>query len=161
MIQILDVRLLTLDIRDDWIFLKEIIIKILQSDNLCLNLPMYLKDVVNMATTAISPSTNQDIVSPLDALWSLYQSQSKRVRKAFRVRLLAEESAERERTRMMTYEQKMSDHPSLKSSAGWSLEFYYIFNLTLQYFANLFRCEHGNVLSMFDSIQNTIANPVG
>ena len=70
---------------------------------------MYLKDVVNMATTAISPSTNQDIVSPLDALWSLYQSQSKRVRKAFRVRLLAEESAERERTRMMTYEQKMSD----------------------------------------------------
>ena len=109
MIRILDVRLLTLDIRDDWFFLKEIIIKILQSDNLCLNLPMYLKDVVNMATTAISPSTNQDIVSPLDALWSLYQSQSKRVRKAFRVRLLAEESAERERTRMMTYEQKMSD----------------------------------------------------
>ena len=36
-------------------------------------------------------TTDQQTVSPVDALWALYQSQSKKVRKAFRIRLLAEE----------------------------------------------------------------------
>ncbi len=33
----------------------------------------------------------QQIVSPAEALWALYSAQTKRVRKAFRTRLLAEE----------------------------------------------------------------------
>jgi hypothetical protein len=40
-----------------------------------------------MATT----STYQSTISPTDALWALYQSQSKKVRKAFRMRILSEE----------------------------------------------------------------------
>ena len=39
-----------------------------------------------MATT-IYPQT----ISPADALWALYQSQTKKVREAFRLRLLSEE----------------------------------------------------------------------
>lgn len=39
-----------------------------------------------MATT-----TTQQTVSPAEALWALYSAQTKRVRKAFRTRLLAEE----------------------------------------------------------------------
>ena len=39
-----------------------------------------------MATT-IYPQT----ISPVDALWALYQSQTKKVREAFRLRLLSEE----------------------------------------------------------------------
>ena len=40
-----------------------------------------------MATIA----TYQPTVSPVDALWTLYQSQTKKVRKAFRMRLFTEE----------------------------------------------------------------------
>ena len=35
--------------------------------------------------------TYQPTVSPVDALWALYQSQSKKVRKAFRQKLQEEE----------------------------------------------------------------------
>jgi hypothetical protein len=37
--------------------------------------------------------TYQPTVSPVDALWALYQSQSKKVRKAFRQKLQEEEKA--------------------------------------------------------------------
>ena len=36
-------------------------------------------------------STYQPTVSPADALWTLYQSQTKKVRDAFRMRILNEE----------------------------------------------------------------------
>ena len=58
--------------------------------------------------TNVSPAMNQGIISPIDALWSLYQSQSKRVRKAFRVRILAEEATETEKARMNAYERKLT-----------------------------------------------------
>ena len=40
-------------------------------------------------------STYHSEISPLDALWALYQSQSKRVRNAFRIRVLAEKADEK------------------------------------------------------------------
>lgn len=40
-----------------------------------------------MLTTTTYPTT----VSPIDALWTLYKSQTKKVREAFRMRLIAEE----------------------------------------------------------------------
>ena len=39
-----------------------------------------------------STSNYQSNISPIDALWALYQSQTKRVRKAFRQRIIAEEN---------------------------------------------------------------------
>lgn len=39
-----------------------------------------------------STSNYQSNISPIDALWTLYQSQTKRVRKAFRQRIIAEEN---------------------------------------------------------------------
>lgn len=56
-----------------------------------------------MATT----STYRQTVSPIDALWSLYQSQSKRVRKAFRMRLLAEDIIDKKQAEMQEYENKL------------------------------------------------------
>ncbi len=44
--------------------------------------------------TASQPYYTQSI-SPVDALWALYQAQTKKVRKAFRRRLLTEETVER------------------------------------------------------------------
>ncbi len=41
--------------------------------------------------------------SPAEALWAMYMSQSKAVRKAFRVRLQAEEEAEAQRKSMEAY----------------------------------------------------------
>ena len=45
------------------------------------------------------PTTSQPYytqsISPVDALWALYQAQTKKVRKAFRRRLLTEETVER------------------------------------------------------------------
>lgn len=38
--------------------------------------------------------TYQPTVSPVDALWALYQSQSKKVRKAFRQKLQEEEKSQ-------------------------------------------------------------------
>ena len=46
-----------------------------------------------MITTVQQQTTE---ISPLDALWALYQSQTKRVRKAFLKRLMAQESKNRE-----------------------------------------------------------------
>ena len=46
-------------------------------------------------------------VSPLDALWSIYQSQSKRVRKAFRQRILEEEKADKHESEMRAYELRL------------------------------------------------------
>ena len=58
--------------------------------------------------TAISTTMNQGAISPVDALWALYQSQNKRVRKAFRIRVMAEETAENEKKQMTAYEQKLT-----------------------------------------------------
>lgn len=57
-----------------------------------------------MATSVPLSPLNQDMVSPIDALWALYRSQNKRVRKAFRVRILAEE----EKEKMAAYEQNLT-----------------------------------------------------
>lgn len=42
-----------------------------------------------------STSNYQSNISPIDALWALYQSQTKRVRKAFRQRIIAEENEDK------------------------------------------------------------------
>ncbi len=57
-----------------------------------------------MATT----STYQSTVSPTDALWALYQLQTKKVRKAFRMRLLAEEASDKRDSEMRAYELQLS-----------------------------------------------------
>lgn len=54
-----------------------------------------------MATTTYSGK-----ISTLDALWALYQSQSKLVRDAFRMRVLAEKTAKKD---MQPYEQQLPD----------------------------------------------------
>jgi hypothetical protein len=46
--------------------------------------------------------------SPAEALWAMYMSQSKAVRKAFRVRLHAEEEAESRRKSMEVYAKTLS-----------------------------------------------------
>jgi hypothetical protein len=46
-------------------------------------------------------------ISPLDALWSLYKSQTKRVRDAFRKRLLAESVSDKHAAAMKTYESQL------------------------------------------------------
>lgn len=51
-----------------------------------------------MNTTLIRPE-----YSPAEALWAMYMSQSKAVRKAFRVRLHAEEEAEERHKSMEAY----------------------------------------------------------
>jgi len=58
-----------------------------------------------MATIA----TYQSTVSPADALWALYQSQTKRVRKAFRLRLLAEDASDRKKAEMAAYERQLPE----------------------------------------------------
>lgn len=57
-----------------------------------------------MATTP----TYQPTISPTDALWALYQSQPKKVRKAFRLRLLAEEASDKREAEMRAYELQLS-----------------------------------------------------
>lgn len=58
-------------------------------------------EMVKEPVPAVSYNHN---VSPLDALWSIYQSQSKRVRKAFRQRILEEEKADKHESEMRAYE---------------------------------------------------------
>lgn len=53
-------------------------------------------------------STLYQEVSPIDALWAIYQSQSKRVRRAFLLRLKSEEQAGQEEKRMKAYEKGLS-----------------------------------------------------
>lgn len=60
-------------------------------------------------------STLYQEVSPIDALWALYQSQSKRVRRAFLLRLKLEEQADQEEKRMKAYEKSLSEK-ELKSA---------------------------------------------
>ena len=57
-----------------------------------------------MATT----KPYQQTVSPIDALWALYQSQTKRVRRAFRSRLIAEEQKDKNIAEMREYEKNLS-----------------------------------------------------
>ena len=56
----------------------------------------------------------QQNVSPLDALWALYQSQTKKVKNAFRSRLLAEEENDKKVLEMKAYEKKLS--PEVRTS---------------------------------------------
>mgnify|MGYP006916027875 CR=1 FL=1 len=58
--------------------------------------------------------TYQQNVSPLDALWALYQSQTKKVKNAFRSRLLAEEENDKKAIEMKAYEKKLS--PEVRTS---------------------------------------------
>jgi hypothetical protein len=48
-------------------------------------------------------------ISTLDALWALYQSQSKLVRDAFRMRVLAEKTAKKDVEVNHPYEQQLSE----------------------------------------------------
>jgi len=48
-------------------------------------------------------------VSPADALWVLYQSQTKKVKKAFLQRIAEEEAAARESKEMNAYEQSLTE----------------------------------------------------
>ena len=58
-----------------------------------------------MITTVPSQTTE---VTPLDALWALYQSQSKRVRKAFLKRIEAQDKAEQYESQMRALDAKLS-----------------------------------------------------
>ena len=60
--------------------------------------------------------TCQQVISPIDALWALYQSQTKRVRKAFRSRLLAEDMADKKNMEMREYERKLP--PEVRKSVS-------------------------------------------
>jgi hypothetical protein len=69
---------------------------------------IFVHKIMIMATSVPLSPLNQDMVSPIDALWALYRSQNKRVRKAFRVRILAEEEKENEKVKMAAYEQNLT-----------------------------------------------------
>ena len=62
--------------------------------------------------------TYQPTVSPTDALWALYQSQTKKVRRDFRLRLLAEDATDREKAEMAAYERKL---PEKEREAAYTL----------------------------------------
>ncbi len=62
--------------------------------------------------------TYQPTVSPTDALWALYQSQTKKVRKAFRLRLIAEDASDREKAEMASYERQL---PEKEREAAYAL----------------------------------------
>ena len=67
------------------------------------NYPL-LESETEKATEPMPAGSYNHSVSPLDALWSIYQSQSKRVRKAFRQRILEEEKADKHESEMRAYE---------------------------------------------------------
>ena len=58
----------------------------------------------DVAKEPMLSTTYNRSVSPLDALWSIYKSQSKRVRKAFRQRIMEEEKANKHESEMRAYE---------------------------------------------------------
>ena len=60
-----------------------------------------------MATMA-SPTIQSPQVSAIDILWAFYQSQTKKVQKAFRKRIAEEESAAKEAEAMKAYEQSLT-----------------------------------------------------
>ena len=55
---------------------------------------MYICNENNNDKNMISSIPQVTDITPLDALWALYQSQSKRVRKAFLKRIEAQDKAE-------------------------------------------------------------------
>ena len=63
-------------------------------------------------------STYEPAISPTDALWTLYQSQTKKVRQAFRQRILAEESSVKEKADMTSYERQL---PKKEREAAYRL----------------------------------------
>ena len=56
---------------------------------------MYICNENNNDKNMISSIPQVTDITPLDALWALYQSQSKRVRKAFLKRIEAQDKAEK------------------------------------------------------------------
>ena len=58
---------------------------------------------------AVNTSNKERETSIVNALMALYNSQSKRVKRAFRIRLSKEEKAEKERLEMEKYERTLSD----------------------------------------------------
>ena len=67
------------------------------------NYPL-LESETDKATEPMPAGSYHHRISPLDALWSIYQSQSKKVRKAFRQRILEEEKADKLQAEMRAYE---------------------------------------------------------
>ena len=63
-------------------------------------------------------STYEPVISPIDALWTLYQSQTKKVRQAFRQRILAEEASKKEKADMIAYERQL---PEEEREAAYAL----------------------------------------
>ena len=63
-----------------------------------------LESETDKATEPMPAGSYHHRISPLDALWSIYQSQSKRVCKAFRQRILEEEKADKLQSEMRAYE---------------------------------------------------------
>ena len=61
-----------------------------------------------MATTTSTTLQSQGL-STLDVLWAFYQSQTKKVKKAFLKRIADEESAAKEAETMRAYEQSLTD----------------------------------------------------
>jgi len=61
-----------------------------------------------MATT-VSPTLHSQGVSTLDVLWAFYQSQTRKVKKAFLKRVADEGGAAKEAEVMMNYEQTLTD----------------------------------------------------
>lgn len=56
-----------------------------------------------------SPTLQAQGISALDVLWALYQSQTKRVKKAFLKRIADEESSAKEVEAMRAYEQTLTE----------------------------------------------------
>lgn len=65
-------------------------------------------------------TTYQPTVSPADALWVLYQSQTKKVRKAFRQRILAEDASGKEKEALAAYERQL---PEKEREAAYAIAF--------------------------------------
>ena len=69
---------------------------------------MYICNENNNDKNMISSIPQVTDITPLDALWALYQSQSKRVRKAFLKRIEAQDKAEKYEAQMRALESKLS-----------------------------------------------------
>ena len=69
---------------------------------------MYICNENNNDKNMISSIPQVTDITPLDALWALYQSQSKRVRKAFLKRIEAQDNAEKYEAQMRALESKLS-----------------------------------------------------
>ena len=56
----------------------------------------------------VATTTYQTTMSPIDALWTLYLSQTKKVREAFRMRLYAEEQAQATKAQQKMVEESLT-----------------------------------------------------